>query len=724
MEKQGNSFGAFKGVFVPSILTILGVILFLRLGWIVGTAGLTSTFIIITLSSAITLITGLSISSTATNTDLGPGGSYFLISRCFGVEPGAAVGIPLYLAQALGISFYVVGFAESLQLFFPELPISVVAFGTLVILTAVTFISSELALKMQVFILVTIISALLVFWFGSPVESVQATLVENIPKVGFWAVFAIFFPAVTGIEAGISMSGDLKNPRESLPIGTLAAVLIGYVVYMFSAYMFSVFAPKDVLISNSLLMTEIAYVPILIFIGLWGATLSSTMGALLGAPRTMQALAKDKILPHFLSIGTKDTNDPRAATLVSFVIAGCGILLGDLNAIASVLSMFFLTSYGALNLVSGLEGLIDNPSWRPTFRISWMLSFIGAFLCFGAMFMIDSGASFIAIAAVALIYYVMKKRKVKSNYSDIRSSLVTHFARNFVYQLNFLRKDARNWRPNFLVMTGSPQSRFHLIDIADTISHHRGFMTVASIITDPNLSFEKKIELEELTQSFLSKQNIEALTKIARADSLASGVDGLLEYHGIGPIVPNTLVIGDTADPDMVSEHVKILQTASLRQKNVMIVKDQSDTADLIKTGGKTIDIWWRGHTDNISLILTLAYMLNTSSKWKNAKLTLKSIASSPEEKLGIEKNLKDFLESSRIPATYEIYESNSDLDFYSTIVGSSQSADAVFMGLKNPIESENYDSYYRNIMMKTDPLNTVFYILEAEKLSFMDIFH
>jgi len=724
MKNQGNSFGAFKGVFVPSILTILGVILFLRLGWIVGHSGLYSTFIIITLSSTITLITGLSISSTATNTDLGPGGSYFLISRCFGVEPGAAVGIPLYFAQALGISFYVVGFAESLQLFFPDLPVSTVAFVTLVVLTAVTFLSSELALKMQIFILVAIVSALLVFWLGSPVEvSLDEPVLENIPTFGFWAIFAIFFPAVTGIEAGISMSGDLKNPRKSLPVGTLSAVIIGYVVYMFSAYMFSIFAPRDLLISNSLLMTEIAYVPILIFIGLWGATLSSTMGALLGAPRTMQALAKDKILPHFLSIGSKKTNDPRAATLVSFIIAACGILLGDLNAIASVLSMFFLTSYGALNLVSGLEGLIDNPSWRPTFRISWLLSFIGAFLCFGAMFMIDSGASFIAIAAVLFIYYVMKKRKVKSNYSDIRSGLVTHFARNFVYKLNLLKTDARNWRPNFLIMTGAPKSRFHLIDLANTISHERGFMTVTSILTDLKLSYEKKNELEASTQSFLKKKNIEALTKVARADSLSNGVEGLLEFHGIGPITPNTLIIGDTSDPKMISEHTKILEIASLHQKNVIVVKDQKNTSDLIKKGGKSIDIWWRGHTDNISLILTLAYMLNTSTKWKNAKLTLKSVVNSPEEKKGIESNLQSFLESSRISAKYEFYEQDNTSDIYSTIAVSSKKADMVFMGLKSPVDAEDYESYYQNLMKKTDSLNTVCYVLEGEKISFMDIF-
>ncbi len=728
MIAQKNDFGTFKGVFVPSILTILGVILFLRLGWVVGNAGLTMTFAIITFSSLITLITGLSISSTATNTEVGPGGSYFLISRCFGLEPGAAIGLPLYLAQALGISFYVVGFAESLQIFFPELPVTSVAFVTLIILTAVTFFSSSLALKMQIFILVAIILSILSFWFGSPYTP-EPSLDFDISKVGanfgFWGIFAVFFPAVTGIEAGISMSGDLKDPRKSLPTGTLAAVIVGYLVYMLSALILYNLSSVEPLILDSLIMTKIAIVPIIIYIGLWGATLSSTMGALLGAPRTMQALAKDKILPAFLAVGTEDTNDPRAATVVSFLIAGAGILLGDLNAIAEILSMFFLTSYGALNFAAGLEGLIDNPSWRPTFRISWAISLLGGFLCFGAMFMINSGASFIAIGAVILIYYLMRLRDVKSNYTDIRTGLTNHFSRKFIYQLNSLTTDARNWRPHFLILSGSPKSRFHLIDLAYTISHKRGFMTVASIIKSDKLDFQKKSDLEKSTKEFLSKNKIEALTKITRANSISEGAQNLLENYGIGPVTPNTIVIGDTANDENIHEHVKIIQSSYLRHVNTIIVKDKVEvTADTIKKGGREIDVWWRGINGNVSLMLTLAYMLKTSSKWRNAKLTLKSIATNREEQEGIEKALSDFLTSSRVPAKYEVFLKPEDTNAYSIISESSKNSDIVFMGLKEPDENlPLYSDYYKQIMTNTDNLKTVFYVLESEKISFVDIF-
>ncbi len=722
MSSDANKFGAFKGVFVPSILTILGVILFLRLGWVIGQAGLSTTFLIITLSSVITFITALSISSTATNTELGAGGSYYLISRCFGVEPGAAVGLPLYLAQALGISFYVVGFAESLQLFFPSLPITTVAFGTLVFLTAVTFFSSDLALKMQIFILALIVLSLLSFWFGTPLPEVGNAPESIVRSFGFWEIFAVFFPAVTGIEAGISMSGDLKNPRKALPVATIAAVVVGYVVYMFSAYMLSTLAPTDVLITNSLVMTSVAAVSIIIFIGLWGATLSSAMGALLGAPRTMQALAKDKVLPAFLAKGSKESNDPRAATVVSFVIAGLGVLLGDLNSIATILSMFFLTSYGALNLVSGLEGLLDNPSWRPTFRISWFVSLLGAFLCFGAMFMIDSGATFVALAAIVGVYYFIKRRNVQSKHSDIRTGLTMRVARESIYTLNELSKDARNWRPNFLILSGAPKSRFHLIDLAYQISHQKGFMTVASIITEKDINPEKLFSFEDSTRAFLKKQGVLSLTKVIEAHSIYEGAKELINTYGLGEIKPNTVLLGDTSDISKLDEYIKIIDTTYKRKKNIVIAKDSSTTEQVMQRGGSSIDIWWRGSGENVNLMLTLAYMLKTSKKWKKANLVLRSIAKNEKDKAGIEKSLENFISSSRIPAHQEIY-IDSHLDPFSIIQEKSRNSEIVFLGLKTPEDSKEYQDYYINLLKSTSNLKTVLYVLEGEDLSFSEIF-
>ena len=226
----------FKGVYIPSTLTILGVIMYLRMGWVVGNVGLLQTLLIVTISTMITLITSLSISATATNMKVGGGGAYYMISRSLGVEGGAAIGIPLFLSQALGISFYIVGFSDSIADQIPFISPLILRIATLAILTALAYISADLALKVQVWVFVAIILSI----FPLCLVGKNQTLLLMPPKslnasqlVGFWAVFAVFFPAVTGILTGVSMSGDLKNPAFSIPWGTLAAVATGYVVYMF-----------------------------------------------------------------------------------------------------------------------------------------------------------------------------------------------------------------------------------------------------------------------------------------------------------------------------------------------------------------------------------------------------------------------------------------------------------------------------------------------------------
>lgn len=721
-----NQFGTFKGVFTPSILTILGVILFLRMGWVVGQAGLIPTIFIITLSSIITFITGLSISSTATNSKVGPGGSYFLISRCFGVEIGAAIGLPLYLAQTLGITFYIVGFSESLALFFPGIPITTIAFITLVVLAIITFISSELALKMQVLIFAIIVVSLGSFFIGSGLESIEPPKSADDPVMfPFWAVFAVFFPAVTGIEAGISMSGDLKEPNKSLPIGTIAAVAIGYVVYVLAAIKYSLIGDSKTLITNSMIMAEVAAIPILIFLGLWGATLSSGLGAMLGAPRTLQALAKDRIFPRVLAKGTGSKNEPQIAMGVSLLIAACGLLIGDLNAIASILSMFFLTSYGALNLVSGLEGLVANPSWRPTFKTPWPVSITGAALCLGAMLMIDPGSSIVAIIVVFSIFFFMRKRNIRAQYSDIRSSLIMHFARNLIYAVSDLKKDARNWRPNFLVLSGSPKSRLYLIDLAYSMTQKRGFTTVAAILTREKWGSDKIEVLEDSTSEFLEKNKILALVKVTQSEDLVSGARALIKNYGIGNVTPNTIIFGDSTTPERIKDFSAIIHSCIRYKKNVLIIK-KSQTALESIPAPRFIDVWWGGKNNNASLMLTFAYMLIQSKHWKNTTLRLRTMVDCEDERQGVQENLNQFIKSSRIDAEVDIVFESGLKDPLEKIVKYSQDSDFVFMGMKKPDleqEPEAFASYYSNILQKTKPLPFVVFALAGEDIEFHKIF-
>ncbi|MGA1869581.1 MAG: amino acid permease [bacterium] len=720
-------FGTFKGVYLPSVLTIFGVIMYLRLGWVVGNVGLLLTLVIVTISSTITFLTGLSISATATNMNVGGGGAYFMISRSFGVEAGTAVGIPLFFAQAIGISFYIAGFSESINALLPHIPLPVIGIASLVILTVLAYISADVALKAQLFIFAIIIASLLSFFLGGPVrpDSAIATM-KVLPRASFWTAFAVFFPAVTGIEAGISMSGDLKDPAKSLPWGTLLAVISGYVVYMIIPIFFSFVAPREMLRSNPMIMRDVAFIGILILFGIWGATLSSALGALLGAPRTLQALARDKVIPQFLGKGYGPADTPRIATAFSFMIAFIGIVLGDINAIAPVLSMFFLTSYGVLNCIAGFEGLIGNPSWRPTFRVHWALSLIGSALCLITMLMINPGATFIALFIIVVIYYIMIKRDINARWSDIRRSILLSLARYSIYRLADSRSDVRTWRPNMLVLSGAPTQRFYLIHLADALTHGKGFLTVAAIIPKEDVAEERLERLGKSIKEFLRKKQIPALVEVNVAEDVIAGAKAFIRTYGLGPLAPNTILLGETEKRENFLRFAELIKLIYQSKRNLVIMRE-GDTPHA-ERHKKQIFVWWGGgEQNNAGLMLALGYLLQTSPEWKGSQLTIKTIVKSEEDKVKMTENVKAFLAHGRVPAQLEVLVSSKTEDIIaSTIRNFSQNADLVLLGMKAPYPDESpeaYAAYYENLIKSTKKFPPLAFVLAAEEINFSSLF-
>ncbi|MEE8147671.1 MAG: hypothetical protein V3T24_08710, partial [Longimicrobiales bacterium] len=217
-----GGLGTFGGVFTPSLLTILGVIMYLRFGWVVGNVGLPKTLLIVTLSTAITLLTALSIAAIATDQRVRTGGAYYMISRSLGIEAGGAIGIPLYLAQALSVALYTVGFAESAAAAFPVLNERIVGIVVTILVAIVALTSARVAIRSQYVIMAVIAISLLSLFAGGPLEGVTAgATAQPVPEPeSFWVVFAVFFPAVTGIMAWVNLSGDLEDPGRSIPRGT------------------------------------------------------------------------------------------------------------------------------------------------------------------------------------------------------------------------------------------------------------------------------------------------------------------------------------------------------------------------------------------------------------------------------------------------------------------------------------------------------------------------
>jgi amino acid transporter len=724
-DKSGYQFGAFKGVFTPSILTILGVIMYLRFGWVIGNVGLIKTLIIVTISSLITFFTALSVSALATNMKVRGGGAYYIISRSLGIEIGAAIGLPLFLAQALGVSFYITGFAESITQIFPTLEIKETGIVVLLLLSLIAFKSANLALRAQYLILVFIVSSLVSFFMGTGEQIAPLPPDIIVPtKKEFWPVFAVFFPAVTGILSGLSMSGDLKNPEKAIPWGTLASVAVSYAIYMAIPIFFVQFVRDSrILLVDSMIMYKVAKWSQFVLAGLWGAALSSAISSLLSAPRTLQAIARDRIIFRFIGRGFGKNKEPRIAILLSFLIALGGILVGSLNMIASVLSMFFLTAYGLLNLSAGFGKLIGSPSWRPTFKVHWGISFAGAFGCFAAMFMISPGATFIALFFSSAVYILMKRRGLKARWGDMKYGIVMLLVQFGLYKLAKGKPDEISWRPNILVLSGAPTSRWYLIEFANAISHGYGLLTVTSIMPEKHVDGQRCEDIERTISNYLEERDVQALVKVYPANDLMSGVSSLIKGYGFGPVEPNTVLFGESEEEKNVLPFVWLIKMVYENKRNVVIVKEGQKPETLEKP--RHIDVWWSHKGQNSGLILAIAYLLTMSPLWQKSKIIIKTIIYSEDDREDTEKGLRSFLEQGRVDADIEVILGEKSNRF-SMIQDQSLDADFVFIGLRPPAPDEpieEYSQYYSTLVQQSSGIPPTAYVLASEDINFQKIF-
>ena len=410
-----TKFGTFGGVFTPCTLTILGVIMFLRFGQVAGQAGILHVLLIILCAKGITTLTAVSLSAIATNTRVKGGGAYYLISRSLGFEFGGAIGVFFFLAQAISVSMYVIGFTEAFFIAFPNLGWSFRIMATMVnlVVFVCVYIGAGWTIKVQYGILVVLALAIVSFAAGAVADVSWYRLSSSMLPAyqqgdSFFTMFALFFPAVTGIMAGANMSGDLRDPGRSIPSGTLSAIAFTGVIYVGMALLLCASRDQEVLITDPFVVKTIAWSPLLINAGVFAATLSSALGSMMGAPRILQAFARDDILKgiKIFGQGSGKSNEPRLATVLTFLIAQACILVGDLNAIAPVITMFFMITYGTLNLACFYESITRNPSYRPKFRLShWSTALLGALGCLLVMFLINPLWAIVAVVTMAALLW-------------------------------------------------------------------------------------------------------------------------------------------------------------------------------------------------------------------------------------------------------------------------------------------------------------------------------
>ena len=729
-DTSGYGFGTFQGVFTPSILTIIGVVMYLRFGWMLGNVGLATSLVIVTIGSAITLLTGLSISALATNMRMKGGGAYFMLSRSFGAEAGAAMGIPLALAQAIGVSFYVAGFSEALVNsplpFVGSWDPRCVGFATLTVLAAVSTFSADLALKSQYLIMGAIVFSLVSFFLGSAPASLAPVAPETVPPtLGFWPVFAVFFPAVTGILAGVGMSGDLKNPARSIPLGTIAAVLTGYAIYMaIPVFLSGYVSDSAVLKTDTMIFVRCAKWTFPILLGVWAATLSSAVGSFLCAPRVFQALARDRIMPRIFARGWGATDDPRFGSLGCFAIAAACLWFGDINAIAPVLTMFNLSTYALLNLSAALESAMGNPSWRPTFRVRASFSFLGFVMCIVAMFMISPGWTFVALACETLIFWVVKRRALNARWGDMRTGLWVALARWAMFKLDGMRHDLRNWRPDVLAFTELPQKSPDVIDMARAISGGRGMVTLASVVPKAAGALERIGELSGILRSTAEKRRLLAFSRVYASDDPFGTMRTLIDAYGFGPFVPDTVLVGVPMKEPQFRSISALASFIAERRRSAVFVRERSGREN---PGEKTarIDVWWRGQNRNGPFMLALAWLMVQTMERKTrirlCRVSEKGVPAAESERL-----LRAFLRASRVEADVFVRDFDPDVSPVSVIAEVSADARWTFIGLRPPKAgepSECYADYFRQMREVTSSLPSAVFSLAAEGVDFKRIY-
>lgn len=702
---RGHGFGTAP-VFLASISTILGAVMFLRFGYAVGHQGLAGALMLIVLGHLVTVPTALAIAEIATNRRVEGGGEYFIISRSFGNAIGGAIGVSLYLSQAISVAFYMIAFAQAftpfaswweqltLMSFEPRL-VSLPA--TLALMVVILTRGANLGVK-ALWVVVSVLGlSLALFFLGEPLPSMEGQEMGLFSAVEgadpFILVFAICFPAFTGMTAGVGLSGDLANPRRSIPLGIMTATAAGLVVYAALVTKLALSASPAELAGDQLIMARIAAWGPIIPIGLACATLSSALGSILVAPRTLQALARDGGLPlptvnRFLAAGEGAQNEPRHATAVTAAIAASFVALGNVDFVARIISMFFMVTYGALCLISFLEHFAARPSYRPSFRSRWWLSLIGAVMSFLLMLQMDPIYALLAIVLMAGLYrtIVITASGGADDLATIMRGVMTQLTRTLqtTLQKRRLGRDAGDWRPSIIAVNGRSFERAAPLQMLAWLSHRQGFGTYLHFVEgrlDERTFLESRAALERLLQDAAHRAPgvyVDTMVSPSIRTALAQAV----QFPGVSGMDNNTVLfeLSSHDREELVAEAVEGCRLVATARMNSLVLRH----TDHFFGNRAHVHVWltWHDFT-NASLMILLSYILAGHPDWRRAEIGV--FAAFPEGQVGSERaRLEKMIAAGRLPISLQklvIIPTDDTSDFDQLVVERSAVADLTIMG-------------------------------------------
>ena len=679
-ESAIRRFGTFGGVFTPTLLTILGVIMYLRVGWVVGNAGFLGACVIIIIAYGITICTGLSMSSITTNIRIGAGGAYAIISQSLGLEVGGSLGIPRYISQGLAVTMYIFGFREGWMWIFPDHPAFLVDVVVFVVLWGIAYKSADLAIQTQYLIMAVIVASLVSVVVAAYNGSMQYSLAEadlwgsfqgspenDFSGSSFWLVFAVFFPAATGIMAGANMSGELKNPRRSIPLGTMWAIGVSLVIYLALAYWIARSATTEELVSNYNIMIDRAYWGPAVLAGVLGATFSSALASLVGSSRILQAMGEHRVIPGGSWLESRTTRgEPRNAMLVTGAMVFATLLLRDLNAVAPLVTMFFLITYAMLNVVVLIEQSLGLISFRPLFKVPKWVPMVGLIGSVTTMLIINPIVSLISISVVLAFYWVLSRMHLETPFEDVRSGLFVSFAEWAAKNASVLpTAQERAWKPNLLVPVDDDHTIKGSFQFIQNIAYPKGSIKLIAV-NDGEDGRRMSGNLTALAESF-QQSGVFASWALIKSDRFAEGLIYSLQALRGAFFRPNVVFLhmADRANRD--GEFADIMREAARLQLGVLLYKSHSRSG----LGERnTINVWIRDRTPdwdlgwdigNLDLSLLTAYKLKRN--W-DAKIRIITVVKDEADSHRARTFMAELMDQARLPKTEVIVHIGSFREF------------------------------------------------------------
>ena len=763
-DSLAEKFGMWDGVFARCLLNIFGVIMFLRIPWVVAYAGIWNTLLIILCSVAITAISATSLSAICTNGLVANGGAYYMISRSLGPEFGGAIGLMFFIANAVGCPMYLVGFAETIVgmaggevIMVEGWDLQLVGILSLIFICVICFAGLKYVIKFQLGLLALLTVSILFFIIGvfmphddlpaygglqlrnlvpdwdaasaykgaeyngtfkellcefqppgagsAELLSAQDTLKRVDKTVTFGVALAVFFPAVTGIMAGANISGDLKDPSYAIPKGTNLALFVSTGVYMLLAVLVAfsgvrsvsgLFASKDCpyggLFHDSLYMARISLWPPMVYAGIFASTLSSAIASLVGAPRILQAVAEDRLFPGFafLAKGYGVANEPIAAYFLTMIITiGC-ILIGDLNAIAPLITNFFMASYALTNLACYQASASKTPGWRPTFKhYNKYVSLFGTLACVGFMLFLNLWMAFATIVIGFALYTLVHKLEPDVNWGSAGAGAKYVVAHRNIVSLASTQGHVKNWRPQILALTNGTDQDDGIVLLLRELRKGHGISIIGSVLTSTEETVDGGIgpkTLEEIRKreshlkQLVGEKKAKAFVQVTHAKFARQGCYSMIQNAGLGPLKPNTFIcvfpenwsamkpdelrnfvgmLGDAFDfgygviilrrPEVYAKGAESVRNAEKATKRVIqldeLVSPKKRTSvvnssnlempgDISSGGNKNcIDVWWL--SDDGGLTLLLPHLIARTRRRHKIPVEMRVMNTIGEDELG-----------------------------------------------------------------------------------------